>query len=273
MKVFGHERMMGNGSSSSSGMSNSVLLLVMVCSLGLVQIISAHSGGVNANGCHTPGGAGSGNPCHCHAPGDRTEELACENGAPVDDGSENENDASDQSDDAENGSSTTWLGLRVEDELDCEDEKYDSAHYAYGSSADVTIAASMGGIYGPYEDKCFSEYTDVDVEHIVARKEAHDSGLCERSIDTRYAFGNDLFNLTLASPDVNRRLKSANDPGEWLPDNNACWFVYRVIEVKRKYDLSIDETERDAMEGVLEGCSVEQLYLVPDDDCELPIEE
>ena len=266
MRLFKNGFLLAANRFSQTGVINSGLAVIAICVLISSHDVSAHSGRVNSNGCHTPGGAGSGNPCHCHAEGDRDEELACEDGAPVANDDSNGDDSSSEDD----SSSVTWLGLRVEDELECEDNTYNSRHYAYGSNADVTIAASMGGIYGPYEDACFEEYTDVDVEHIVARKEAHVSGLCERKTEERYSFGNDLFNMTLASPDVNRRLKSDNDPGEWLPDNNACWFVYRVIEVKRKYDLSIDTTERDAMNEVLARCSVEELYLVPREECETP---
>lgn len=255
--------------------SNSALALVIVCSLGLAQIITAHPGGVNANGCHTPGGADSGNPCHCHAEGNRTEELACENGAPTDDGSLNEDDPSDGStddaDESDSASLETWLGLRVEDELECDGEgqRYVRDHYAYDSDADITIAHTMGGIYGPYENRCFDSYRDVTVEHMVSANEGHKSGMCERDIVERYTLGNDLLNLTLASGSVNS-FKSNKDPGEWEPDHNACWYVYRVIEVKRKYDMSIDERERDAMKRILADCSVEDLYLVPRDDCELP---
>ena len=258
-------------------MSKSPLALILVFSLGLTQITSAHLDGVNANGCHTPGGTDSGNPCHCHAPGDFTEELACANGAPVQEGSGSEDDTDDQSgddsDDAENASPTTWLGLRVEDQLECDGEgqRYIRDHYAYDSDADITIAHTMGGIYGPYEDRCFDSYRDVTVEHMVSANEGHKSGMCERDIVERYTLGNDLLNLTLASSEVNS-FKSNKDPGEWEPDYNKCWYVYRVIEVKRKYDMSIDERERDAMKRILADCSVEDLYLVPRDDCALPEE-
>ena len=256
-----------------TGFLSSAVALILAFSLGLAQIVPAHPGGVNANGCHTPGGADSGNPCHCHAEGDRTEELACENGAPANDGSQNGDDTSDGSDDGSDeeasDTSDTWLGLRVEDQLECEDSPYDGDHYAYDSDADITISHTMGGIYGPYENSCFDSYRDVQVEHIVSRNEAHKSGMCERDIVERYKLGNDLLNLTLASGSVNR-FKSNKDPGEWEPDHNKCWYVYRVIEVKRKYDMSIDERERDAMKRILADCSVEDLYLIPRDDCELP---
>ena len=258
-----------------AGLPKPILTFVMVCSVGFGQITLAHLDSVNANGCHTPGGEDSGNPCHCHASGDFTTELTCENGAPVEDGSEDENDTNDESsdgsDDDQSASSETWLGLRVEDELECDGEgqRYVRDHYAYDSDADITIAHTMGGIYGPYENECFDSYRDVTVEHMVSANEGHKSGMCERDIVERYTLGNDLLNLTLASSEVNS-FKSNKDPGQWEPDYNKCWYVYRVIEVKRKYDMSIDETERDAMKRILADCSVEDLYLIPRDDCELP---
>ena len=45
---------------------------------------------------------------------------------------------------------------------------------------------------------------DTDIEHIVARSEAHDSGLCAASAAVKAAFARDLLNLTLASPRLNR---------------------------------------------------------------------
>ena len=74
----------------------------------------------------------------------------------------------------------------------------------------------MGGrIYGPYTGTTFSSRRDTDIEHIVAKAEAHDSGLCAANDSTRARFSRDLLNLTLASPTVNRHQKSAKDFAEW----------------------------------------------------------
>ena len=51
---------------------------------------------------------------------------------------------------------------------------------------------------------------------LAPREEAHDSGLCAASAATRVRFANDLLNLTLASPQVNRQ-KSGKDAGVWMP--------------------------------------------------------
>ena len=40
----------------------------------------------------------------------------------------------------------------------------------------------------------------------------------------------------------------------WLPVENKCWYVNRVVEVKREYELSVDQAESDAIERALVGC-------------------
>lgn len=39
-----------------------------------------------------------------------------------------------------------------------------------------------------------------------------------------------------------------------LPPQNKCWFADRVVEVRRKYGLTIDRREADALERVLAAC-------------------
>ena len=229
--------------------------LLLICSVCFTASLVAHSGGVNSNGCHTPGGQGSGNPCHCHNGSDRSTELACSNGQPL----------SNNEDDDEDAAIETFLGLVVEPEDECVD--YESDMYAYGSDADLAISREMGAIYGPYENQCFDDLRDVDVEHIVARKEAHDSGLCSASHATRLMFASDIDNLTLASPNVNRSQKSDKDSADWLPDFNRCWYTNQIVHVKRKYGLSIDSAERDALREVLSVCTVTETELKVPLDC------
>lgn len=116
----------------------------------------------------------------------------------------------------------------------------------------------MGGrVYGPYTGKYFKSDRETDIEHIVATSEAHDSGLCAASAEKRKAFATDLLNLTLASPSVNRCSLSGKcgfDSGEWLPQKNRCWFANRVLEIKVKYDLSVDRAEAIALDSVLQHC-------------------
>ena len=113
-----------------------------------------------------------------------------------------------------------WRYTTVAPENRC--SPYDPDDYPYPRSIEPRIAEELGGIYGPYSGTWFASIRDTDIEHIVARSEAHDSGLCAASPTTRAEFASDLLNLTLASPSVNRHQKVAKDVAEWLPDLNRC---------------------------------------------------
>ena len=120
----------------------------------------------------------------------------------------------------------------------------------------------MGGIiYGPYTGRWFESTKETDIEHIVARLRRtivafvpwtprHVSGLLS-----------DLLNLTLASPTVNRQQKRAYDVAEWLPDLNQCWYVDRVVQVRLKYSLTVDQREADALDEVMAGCASVEMVI------------
>ena len=145
-----------------------------------------------------------------------------------------------------------WRGIILGVEHRCSD--YDPGDYPYPQSVEPHIVASMGGIiYGPYTGTWFDSTSETDIEHIVARSEAHDSGLCAADAATKRRFASDLLNLTLASPAVNRSQKSGKDAAEWLPDLNQCWFAKRVVEVRQRYALTIDDREALVLEGILSG--------------------
>ena len=73
-----------------------------------------------------------------------------------------------------------------------------------------------------------------------------------------------MLNLTLAAPEVNRCYRGGKcgyDAGEWLPERNKCWFANRVVQVKRKYNATVDMKEARALSAVLSQCeSTEMVY-------------
>ena len=156
-------------------------------------------------------------------------------------------------------SGETWRGLVVAPENRC--SSYSADDYSYPQSVEARIVAEIGKVYGPYTGRCFTNMRKTDIEHIVARSEAHDSGLCSASDQTKRRFARDLINLTLASPHVNRRLKRAHDAAEWMPDTNKCWFAARVVDVRLKYGLTIDWREADALERVLSKCDSTEMVV------------
>ena len=158
--------------------------------------------------------------------------------------------------------SNLWRGIIIAPENRC--SPYDSDEYRYSPSVEPRIVEAQGGIYGPYTGTWFESIKETDIEHIVARSEAHDSGLCAAGPATWSEFASDLLNLTLASPGVNRHQKSDNDIAEWLPDLNQCWYVDRTVQVRREYGLTIDRAEADAVDRILAGChSTDMVVLAP----------
>ena len=82
----------------------------------------------------------------------------------------------------------TWRGLTVSAENRC--APYDADDYRYAQSLEPQIVAQQGGnIYGPYTGTWFASTAETDIEHIVARSEAHDSGLCAADAAARRRAG------------------------------------------------------------------------------------
>ena len=157
-------------------------------------------------------------------------------------------------------SAETYRGIEIAPERRC--APYDRSDYRYSQSLEPRIVASIGRVYGPYTGRCFDNTGETDIEHMVATSEAHDSGLCAATARVKAAFASDLLNLTLASPSVNRYRKSGRDVAEWTPALNACWFVARTLDVRRKYGLTIDRAEAAAAEAVLKDCDTTEMEIV-----------
>lgn len=156
----------------------------------------------------------------------------------------------------------SWLaGIPIRPEDRC--TPYLADDYRYPQMLEAQIVPETGGrIYSPYTGETFIRADEVDIEHIVARSEAHDSGLCAADSFTRLAFASDMLNLTFASPPVNRDQKGGKDVAEWLPALNSCWYVNRVVAVKRRYGLSMDAREAQAALAVLAECPSVAMELV-----------
>lgn len=158
---------------------------------------------------------------------------------------------------ATDGSGQTWRGLVVAPERRC--SPYRADDYSYPQSVEASIVRELGGIYSPYTGQRFASTGETDIEHMVARSEAHDSGLCAADAETRRAFARDLLNLTLASPGLNRGSKGASDAAEWMPQRNRCWFAARVVAVRQRWGLTIDAREAETLDTVLSGCATTEL--------------
>lgn len=132
---------------------------------------------------------------------------------------------------------------------------YVRSEYRYSPSIEIEIA-EIQGLISPYTGHKFTSLRESDVEHIVALSEAHDSGLCSATAEIKKQFAEDLDNLTLAEPRLNRYEKRAKDAGEWLPPDESaqCWFAQKIVKIKMKYGLTVDQNEYDALQRILDSC-------------------
>lgn len=113
-----------------------------------------------------------------------------------------------------------------------------------------------------YTGERFADMGRSQVEHIVALREAHDSGMCARSDSLKQVFAQDLDNLTLAKPKVNQA-KGQKDAGEWQPPRNQCWFARQVVIVKHRYGLTIDPMEQKHLARMLATCPGQATQVAP----------
>lgn len=128
------------------------------------------------------------------------------------------------------------------------------------SAIPVTMNASgcsvVAGLWNdPFTGQSFTDPSDVDVDHLVALQEAHDSGGYLWTTEQKQAFANDLLRADAlrAIDDGTNSSKSARDPAEWLPPDSSfhCEYVRDWVEIKNDYGLTFDDAERTVIESVL----------------------
>ncbi|MFC4857098.1 hypothetical protein [Actinophytocola glycyrrhizae] len=71
----------------------------------------------------------------------------------------------------------------------------------------------------------------------------------------RTAFANDVDGLVAVTAASNGA-KSDEDPAAWLPSQDPCGYVTHWVRIKKKYNLSVDRAEHDAIASVLTKCPV-----------------
>ncbi|WP_328909949.1 HNH endonuclease family protein [Streptomyces sp. NBC_00234] len=122
---------------------------------------------------------------------------------------------------------------------------------------DSSCAAVSGSWYSQYDGATWTAASDLDIDHMVPLAEAWRSGASSWSTAQRQSFANDLTRpqLIAVTDNVNQS-KSDQDPGEWLPPRTAyrCTYARAWVQVKYYYGMSVDSTEKSALQSVLNGC-------------------
>lgn len=118
--------------------------------------------------------------------------------------------------------------------------------------------ASSGTLKDPYTGKTLTfkegDRRPYDLEHVVALKEVERSENANHPLTNaqKEQIANDSSNLLLVDSSANRS-KSDKDAKTWLPSYkpSECRYAIETITVKDKYNLNVDQGEKEVLENVL----------------------
>lgn len=112
-----------------------------------------------------------------------------------------------------------------------------------------------GDWYSPYDGVTHTDPSDLDIDHVVALKEAWDSGANAWSSAMRQRFANDMSDrrTLIAVTDSVNQSKSDRDPSNWLPPNRSyiCEYLGNWVAVKARWGLSMDQSEAGRVRKIL----------------------
>ena len=121
----------------------------------------------------------------------------------------------------------------------------------------ISCDVFAGDWNSPYDGARWSDPSDIDIDHVVALKEAWDSGAWSWSSAQRRAFANDTSDsrTLLAVTDSVNQSKSDKDPSNWLPplQSYTCTYIGNWIAVKVRWNLSMDASEYGRIRNLLQS--------------------
>ncbi len=123
----------------------------------------------------------------------------------------------------------------------------------------IGAGCSVGGSWrSAYDGLTTTTASSFDIDHVVALKEAWDSGAWAWTSARRQAYANDLGDSRSlrAVSAASNRAKADKDPAQWLPPLTSfrCTYATEWVVVKVRWRLSMDSLERAALRRILTAC-------------------
>ncbi|WP_331759882.1 HNH endonuclease family protein (plasmid) [Streptomyces sp. NBC_01525] len=115
-----------------------------------------------------------------------------------------------------------------------------------------------GEWFSYYDQQHVADPKKLDIDHMVPLAEAWDSGASQWTAARRQAYANDLDasrSLVAVTAKTNRS-KADQDPAQWMPPaaEARCTYLADWISTKLRWSLTVDHTERDALQGLVAAC-------------------
>lgn len=115
-----------------------------------------------------------------------------------------------------------------------------------------TVAS--GQWFDAYTGLMFSKASDVDIDHVIPLKYAHDHGAATWSPLLKKVFANDPENLLIVDDNENQR-KSAQGPADYLPRLQFhCEYASKWQGLARKYELQLAHRDTLVIARILSNC-------------------
>lgn len=114
-----------------------------------------------------------------------------------------------------------------------------------------------------YDNKTWTKSFEVQIDHLVPLAEAWDSGAYQWDLATRIRFANDLEEkrgLVPTTTSLNYD-KVADDPQWYIPKVNKCKYIASWIAVKGRWNMTVDQREKDAIDKVMKKCPDSKLTI------------
>ncbi|SEG94291.1 Protein of unknown function [Nonomuraea solani] len=124
---------------------------------------------------------------------------------------------------------------------------------------DEQCRAISGTWHSEYDGKDVADASALDIDHMVPLAQAWRSGANTWTDARRKQFANDMEGPQLiAVSAASNRSKGDQSPDQWRPPRRNYWCTYSRawIDVKARYQLTITEAERDALERMVQTCNV-----------------
>lgn len=156
----------------------------------------------------------------------------------------------------------------TDEDGDCQDSRQEvlirDSRVPVTFKTEKQCSVATGEWKDPYSTSVITNPTYVDIDHVVALRDAHESGGWQWSAEQRQAFANDLGQLTVSSRSTNRS-KGARGPDEWLPPlpEFRCQYIDIWLAVKEKYELTMTETEAALVAYMKKTCLEGQVPVLP----------
>ena len=148
---------------------------------------------------------------------------------------------------------------------DCQDTRQEvliaeGVNLTYADANQCRVAS--GEWTGSYTGQIFTDPGDLDIDHMVPLRNAHDSGGSDWDQARRRVYYNDLSkpeHLIAVSASANRS-KGSRGPEDWKPSDSSYWCEYATdrVNIKNSWGLTATNEEATALTEMLETCSPSQ---------------